>query len=68
MKENGFTLKKAQSRQYSTETIMDADHTDDIALLANTPTQAESLLLSLEQAVGGIGILCQCRQNEVHMF
>ena len=30
--------------------IMDADYADDIALLANTPTQAESLLRSLEQA------------------
>ena len=27
---------------------------DDITLLANTPTQAEYLLHSLEQAVGGI--------------
>ena len=29
--------------------------TDDTALLANTPTQAESLQLSLEQTAGGIG-------------
>ena len=56
MKENGFTLKKARSRRYLAETITDADNTDDIALLANTPTQSESLLHSLEQATGGIGL------------
>ena len=32
------------------EYISDADHTDDHALLVNTPTQAESLLHSLKQA------------------
>ena len=30
---------------------MDTDYVDDIALLANTLTQAESLLHSLEQAI-----------------
>ena len=29
MKENGFTLKKAKSRRYSEETIMDAVYADD---------------------------------------
>ena len=33
---------KAKSRWYPTETITDADYTDDLALLANTPAQAES--------------------------
>ena len=45
---------KGRSRQYSTQTIMNANYTDDIVLLANTPTQAESLLHSLKQAAGGI--------------
>ena len=53
MKENGFTLKKARSRQNPIETIMDAD---DIVLLANTSTQAKLLLHSLEQAAGYIGL------------
>ena len=35
---------------------MDTDYADDIALLANTPTQAKSLLLSLEQTAEGIGL------------
>ena len=33
---------------------MNADYADDIVLLANTPTQAESLLHSLEQVAGSI--------------
>ena len=33
---------------------MDEDSTDDIALLANTPIQAKSLLHSLEQVVSDI--------------
>ena len=55
MKENCFTLRKARSRWYPAETITDADYTDDITLLANTPTQVESLLHGLEQAAGCIG-------------
>ena len=56
MKENVFTLKKAWSRWYPAQTISDADYADDIALLENAPTQTESLLQSLEQAAGGIGL------------
>ena len=47
MKENVFKLKKARNRRYPAE-IMDAENADDITLLANTPTQAEFLLHSLE--------------------
>ena len=36
MKENGFTLAKARSRRYPTQTITDVDNTDDIGLLANS--------------------------------
>ena len=35
---------------------MDADYANDIVLLANSPAQTESLLHSLEQATGGIGL------------
>ena len=45
---NSFELTKKRSRWYSTKTITDADYTDDIAILANTPNQAETLLHSLE--------------------
>ena len=56
MKENSFKLAKERSRRYPAQTIMDADYADDIALLENTPAQAEFLLHSLKQAAGDIGV------------
>ena len=56
MKENGFTLAKARCRRYPTRKITDADYLDDIALLANTPAQIQSMLHSLEQAANSIGL------------
>ena len=47
--------KKTRIRQYPAETMTNTDYADNIALLANAPTQAESLLHSLEQAASGIG-------------
>ena len=41
---------------------------DDIALLANTPTQAESLLYSLEQAAGVIGLNGNLNKTESMCF
>ena len=54
MKENGFKLAKEKRRRYPTQTITDANYADDIALLANTPDQAESRLHSLKRAAGDI--------------
>ena len=48
IRENGFELSKKRSKRYPAKTITDADYTDDLALLANTPNQAETLLHSLE--------------------
>ena len=45
IKENGFELTKKRSSRYPAKTITDADYT---AILANAPTQAETLLHSLE--------------------
>ena len=56
IKDNSFKLTKERSRRYPAHTITDADYTDDIALLANTPAQAETLLHSLERAAAGIGL------------
>ena len=50
IRENGFELTKKRSRRYPATTITDADYADDIAILANTPDQAETLLHSLERA------------------
>ena len=68
MKENCFKLAKERSRRYPAQTITDADYTDDIALLANTPTQAESLLNSLERTVGGIGLHVNANKTEYKCF
>ena len=48
MEDNSFKLAKERSRRYPAQTITDADHADDIALLANTHAQDETLLHSLE--------------------
>ena len=45
-----------RSRRYPAQTITDTDYANDIALLANAPTQAETLLHSLEWAAAGIDL------------
>ena len=46
------------------KTITDADYADDIALLANTPNQAETLLHSLERTAAGIGLHVNAHKTE----
>ena len=46
------------------KTIADADYADDIAILANTPNQAETLLQSLERAAAGIGLHVNAHKTE----
>ena len=64
IKENGFELTKKRSRRYPATTITDADYADDIAILANTPDQAETLLHSLEQAAASIGLYVNAHKTE----
>ena len=68
MKENSFKLAKERSRRFPTQTIMNTDYTDDIALLANTPTQAKTLLHSLEWAAGGISLHVNTDRTEYMCF
>ena len=56
MKDNGFKMTNERSRKYPAQTITDADYADEIALLANTPAQAESLLHGQERVVVAIGL------------
>ena len=56
IRENGFELTKKRSRRHPAKTITDADYAYDIAILANTPNQAETLLHNLERAAAGIGL------------
>ena len=64
IRENGFELTKKRSRRYPAKTITDADYADDIAILANTPNQAETLLHSLERTVAGIGLPVNAHKTE----
>ena len=66
MKDNGFKL--AKERRYPAQTITDVDNTDDIALLANTPAQVETLLHSLERAAAGIGLHVNAHKTEYTCF
>ena len=47
---------------------MDVDYANDIALLTNILAQAETLLHSLEQAAGGIGLHVNVDKTEYMCF
>ena len=64
IRENGFELTKKRSRRYPAKTITDADYDDDIAILANTPDRAETLLHSLERAAAGIDLYVNAHKTE----
>ena len=53
-KENSFKLAREGNRRRPAQTVTDVGYVDDVEVLANTVTQAESLLHSLERAAGGI--------------
>ena len=61
-------LTKKRSRRYPTKTITNADYADDIALQANTPNQAETLLHSLERAAAGIELHVNAHETEFMCF
>ena len=61
IRENGFELTKKRSRRHPAKTITDAD---DIAILANRPNQAETLLHSLERAATGISLHVNAHKME----
>ena len=50
------------------ETVTDADYTNELALIANTFTQAESLLHSLDQAARGIVLYTNINKTEFVYF
>ena len=68
IKENGFKLTKKRSRRYPAKTITDTDYANDIAILANTPNQAETLLHSLEQAAADIVLHVNTHKIEYMCF
>ena len=62
-----FCWKKT-IRRYPAEIIRDPDYADDIAILVNTPAQAEFRLLSLELASGSIGLHVNANKTEYKCF
>ena len=62
IKENG------KKQTIPRKTITDADYADTIGLLVNTPTQVESLLLSLRQATGGSDLHVNADKTEYICF
>ena len=68
MKYNGFKLARERSRRYPARTITNANYSDDIALLANKPSQAESLLHSPERTAAGIGFHVNTDKTEYMCF
>ena len=68
IRENGFELTKKRSRRYPAKTITDVDYADNIAILANTPNQAKTLLHSLEQTAAGIDLHVNAHKTEYMRF
>ena len=68
IRENGFELTKKRSRRYPAKTITDADYADDLAILANTPNEAKTLLHSLEWAAIGSGLHVNAHKTEYMCF
>ena len=68
MKEKGFNLTKEISRIYPAQRITGADYADDIALQANTPAQAETLLYSLVRVAASIGLHVNENKTEYTCF
>ena len=59
---------KAKLKATNQQTITDADYADDIAILANAPAQAETILHSLERAAAGIGLHVNAHKTEYMCF
>ena len=66
IKHLGLTLTKARSRRYPVVTITDEDYVDDLALMADTIADAQTLLHSLEVAARDVRSLSQCKKDRVH--
>ena len=63
-----FKQTKERSKRYHAQTNTVADYADDIALLANTPTQTESQLHSLEWAAAGSDLHFNADKTEYRCF
>ena len=62
--ENGFELTKKGSRRYRGKLITDSNYDDDIAIMANTLNQTETLLHCLERAATHIDLHVNAHKTE----
>lgn len=60
----GLQLQPRQSRRFPAKHITDLDYADDLALVAETVADAESLLQSLETTAELVGLHCNERKTE----
>ena len=67
IKEKGFKLTKERSRRYSAKTINNTDYTDDVALLANVPTQMKPCYKSGTSCCKHWP-QCQCTQDGIYVL
>ena len=66
--DNGFKMAKERSRRYPTQTVTDSDYANYIALLANTPAQAKTLIHNLQWASAGLGLHLMSHKTEYMCF
>ena len=59
---------KEKKQKVPRKKITDADYADDIAILANAPAQAETLLHSLERTAAGIGLHVNAHKTEYMLY
>ena len=59
---------KEKKQKVPSKKITDTDYVDDIAILANAPAQAKTLLHSLEWAAAGIGLHVNAHKMEYMCF
>ena len=54
--EAGFTIQPARSRRINAKKLADTEFADDIALTTNTISEAQNLLISVEEAAQMVGL------------
>ena len=52
----GFTIRPRQSRRHPAEKLADVEFADDVALITDTIKEAQTFLLSLEDAARSVGL------------
>lgn len=60
----GFTLRLRRSARHPAVCLTDIDYADDLALLADTNSDAEKLLHILENAASEIGLYINCKKTK----